>query len=156
MTLNQIVKRIRTIALAHQQVRSFGRGLVTDFLTDKSTLYPAVFLQSNTGQISLKSHASTINFRMFIVDMVHVSEEAKDNEMDVHSDMISVAQDILAQMNRGEYSDWALSTDNSMQLLVESDGDMFAGVYVDFSIRFMFQQNTCAAPSTKTTYQTTD
>lgn len=156
MTFNQIIRRIRTIAQSHQQVKTFGRGLVTDFLADKNTLYPAVFLQNAGGKISLSGHASTINFRMFIVDLVHVSDETYDNETDVHSDTISIAMDILAQMNRSEYDDWALSTDNNLQLLVESDNDLFAGVYVDFSLRFKYDQNTCAVPTTKTNYQTTD
>jgi hypothetical protein len=87
---------------------------------------------------------------------VHVSEETKDNETDVHSDMISIAMDILTQMNNGSYNDWGLSSENNLQLLVETDGDMFAGVYVDFSLRFMFKQNVCQVPTSKTTYQTTD
>jgi hypothetical protein len=156
MTLNQIIRRIRTIAEAHSQVRTFAKGLVTDFLTDKTTSYPAVFLQNSAGNISLKGQASTLNFRMFVVDLVHVSEETKDNETDVHSDMISIAMDILTQMNNGSYNDWGLSSENNLQLLVETDGDMFAGVYVDFSLRFMFKQNVCQVPTSKTTYQTTD
>jgi hypothetical protein len=156
MTFNQIIRRIQTITLAHQQVKTFGRGLVTDFLTDKTTNYPAVFLQNAGGQISLSRHSSTVNFRMFIVDMVHVSEETKENELDVQSDMISIGQDLLAQMNRGEYNDWKISPDNGFQLLVESGDDMYAGIYIDFSITFIYNQNSCAVPTTKTSYQTTD
>jgi hypothetical protein len=156
MTLNAIIKRIRSITLAHSQVRTFGRGLVTDYLTDKETKYPAVFLQNIAGNINLSKHASTINFRMFVVDLVHQSEETKDNETDVHSDMISIAMDILSQMNHGNYNDWSLSADNNLQLLVETDNDMFAGIYVDFSLRFLYNQDLCAIPTSKTTYQTTD
>ena len=156
LTFNQIIRRIRTIATDHLQVKTFGRGLVTDFLTDKTTNYPAVFLQNAGGQISPSRHSSTVSFRMFIIDMVHVSEDSKENELDVQSDMISIGQDLLAQMNRGEYNDWRISSDNSFQLLVETDGDMYAGIYIDFSVTFMYDQNSCAVPTTKTTYQTTD
>jgi phage gp37-like protein len=156
MTYNQIIRRIRTIATEHLQVKTFARGLITDFLNDKATNYPAVFLQSNGGKISTSGHQSTVNFRMFIIDMVHVSEDAKENELDVHSDMISIAMDIIAQMNNGVYNDWKISTDNGFQLLVEEKEDMYAGIYIDFSISFLYSQNVCAVPTTKTTYQTTD
>jgi hypothetical protein len=156
MTFTQIIRRIKTIVQSHQQVRAFGRGLVTDFLTDKTTNYPAVFLQNSGGQINLGGHSSTVNFRMFIVDLVHVSEDAKDNETDVQSDMISIGMDILAQLNNGNYNDWRVSSGNSFQLLSESGDDMYAGIYIDFSIGFQYSQNVCEVPTTKTNYQTTD
>jgi hypothetical protein len=156
LTFNQIIRRIRTVALAHQQVKTFGRGLVTDFLTDKTTNYPAVFLQNAGGRFSMTGRSSTINFRMFIVDMVHVSEESKENELDVHSDMISIGLDLLTQFNNPNYNDWRISSDNNFQLLVETDGDMYAGIYVDFSISFVYNQNVCEVPTTKTIYQTAD
>jgi hypothetical protein len=134
-------------------VRSFYRGLVTDFLTDHTTKYPAGFLQDNGGKIStVKGQATTLSFKLFLVDLAHVSEDTNDNVTDVHSDMISVAMDIIAQMNNGNYNDWALSFDNNLQLLVEDDNDMFAGVVVDFSIRIMFKQNICAIPTDITNY----
>lgn len=156
LTFNQIIRRIRTIVQSHQQVKTFARGLVTDFLADKTTLYPAVFLQNNGGRFSLNGSSSDINFRMFIVDMVHVSEDAKGNELDVHSDMISIGMDLLAQFNNGNYNDWKISPNNNFQLLVETNGDMYAGIYVDFSISFKYSQNVCQVPTTKTNYQTTD
>ena len=153
MTLNQIISRIRTLSLGHYQVRKFYRGLVTDFLTDHTTKYPAVFLQDNGGKIStVGGQATTISFRMFFVDLVHVSEDTNDNVTDVHSDMISVAMDIIAQMNSSAYNDWALSFDNNLQLLTEEGSDLFAGVVVDLSIRLMFKQNICAIPTSITNY----
>lgn len=152
MTYNNIIARIKNIALAHKQVKSFYKGLVSDFLTDKTTLYAAVFLQDNGGTISLSGHATTINFKLYFVDLVHVAADTKDNEQDVHSDMISVAQDILAQLNHPSYNDWIISPDNNLQLLVEDDGDMFAGCSLDISISFVYTQNVCGVPTTKITY----
>lgn len=147
MTLNQVITRIKTIALAHKQVRNFQAGLVTDFLTDHTTKYPSVFLEDNGGVISTNGQASTLSYRMYFVDLVNVSEATKQNEQDVQSDMFSVAEDVVAQMNAGDYNDWALSTDNNVQLVVEENGDMYAGVIVDFSIRIQFKQNRCQIPS---------
>lgn len=156
MTLNQVIKRIETLALAHKQVRSFRKGLVSDLFADKTALYPAVCLQDFGGSISLSGHATTLTYKLFFVDLVHVSEDANDNEQDVESDMVSIAMDLLAQMNNGNYDDWKISPDNSVDLIVENEGDMFAGCVVDVSIRIMFQQNICQIPTEVTDYTPTD
>lgn len=152
MTLNTIIKRISTIALAHKQVKSFKKGLAQDFFTDHTTLYPAVFLQDNDGGISIGTSTATFNFKILIVDLVHVSEDTKNNEQDVHSDTVSVALDLFAQFNHPSYTDWKISKDNSIQLMVEEDPDMFAGCSVDFSISVPYKQNVCEVPTTITTY----
>lgn len=156
MTLNQVIKRVQDLATAHKQIRSFGKGLIQDFLVDKTTRYPAVFLQDIAGNISLGNHATALSYRLFIVDLVHVSADAKTNEQDVQSDMVSIAMDLLAQMNNPQYNDWAISSDNNLQLLVENDGDMHAGVVIDFSVRIMFEQNICVIPTDITGYPSTE
>lgn len=156
MTLNQVIDRIKRLSLGHKQVRTFKKGLVSDFLADKTIKYPAVFLQDNGGTISLSGHATSLSYRIWFVDLVHVSEATKDNEQDVHSDMVSIAMDLLAQMNNGQFDDWAISSDNSLQLVVENDGDMFAGVTVDFTVRIMFEQNICQVPTDIIDYTPTD
>lgn len=153
MTLNQLIKRIRNISLAHKQVRTFARGMnMSEMLNDKQTKYPAVFLLDNGGSISLTGNASTFNFRMLFIDLVHVSDETKDNEQDVQSDMISVAQDVLAQMSHPGYDDWRLEGGNNLQLLAEEYADMAAGCRIDISINVIYDQNVCAVPTTLATY----
>lgn len=156
LTLNQVLKRIQSLTLAHKQVRTFKQGLVTDFFTDKTTKYPAVCLQDNNGTISLSGHATTLSYRMFLLDLVHVSEDSKQNEQDVQSDMVSIAQDLLAQMSYPGYTDWAISADNQLQLLVENDNDLIAGCFFDFSVRIMYERNVCQVPTDITDYTPTD
>jgi len=156
MTLNQVLKRIQTLALGHKQVRSYRKGLVSDLFADKTALYPAVCLQDNNGSISLGGHQATLNFRLFVFDLVHVSEDTKTNEDDVLSDTLSILMDLLAQMNNGNYSDWKISSDNSFQFLVEAENDMPAGVVIDISISFINAQNVCEVPTEIEEYTTTD
>jgi len=120
MTLNQVIRRIKGIVLAHKQIRDFRQGLVSDWFADKTALYPGICLQDNGGSISLGGHATTLNYRMFFADLVNVSADAKTNLVDVQSDMLSVAMDILAQMNFPLFDDWKISTDASLQLFDES------------------------------------
>lgn len=147
MTLNQVLKRIETIALAHKQVRSFRKGLLSDLFADKTAKYPAVCLQYSSGSISLIGHASTLNYKLFVLDLVHVSADTKSNEDDVLSDTMSIVMDLLAQFNNGNYDDWKISSDNNLEFMVEAENDMPGGSVIDFSVSFMYAQNVCQVPT---------
>lgn len=156
MTLNQIVRRLQSLSLAHKQVRTFRKGLLGDLFADQTAKYPAVCLQDLGGNISLSGHATTVNYRMFISDLVHVSEDTNSNEEDILSDMVSIAMDLLAQMNNGNYDDWKISTDNSLNFFVENENDLHAGCVIDISIAFMYTQNICQVPTDLTDFTPTD
>jgi hypothetical protein len=147
LTYNQVIKRIQSLALGHRQVRTFKRGLVQEFLSDKSIPYAAVFLQDSGAAINPDQHSAMFGFRLFFLDLVHVSADAKTNELDVLSDMFSVAMDIVSQMKFPAYNDWVISGANNMQSIVENDGDMNAGWYMDLQVRIMYEQNVCEVPT---------
>lgn len=147
MTLNNVVNRVKTIAQSHNQVRSFGSGQLSDFLANHTTKYPAVFLQDIGGSISTGRKDTTINYKLVLVDLVHTVEDTKDNELDVMSDMVSIAMDLIAQLHAPFFNDWKVSADSNMQFVKGDEGDMYAGVIVDFSVSFMFSQNRCQIPS---------
>lgn len=147
MTLNQVLRRIEKICLAHKQVRRFRVGLNEDMFTDKTAKYAACMLTYQSGSISSSGHSATISFRLIAVDMVHVSEDAKDNQDEVLSDMLSVIMDVMAMLNWAGYNDWAVSKDNQLQALIEEGDDMYAGWAIDFSIKIMWDQNVCQIPS---------
>lgn len=157
MTLNQVIRRIQTLTTDHKQIRSFQQNkLSQEFLNDKTTRYPCALLQGTDGSISTANKSVSLSFRLFLLDLVHVSEDTKSNELDVQSDMLSVAMDLVAQMNYPGFDDWILSTDNNLQLLAEEQNDMVAGCYFDFSLRAMFTQNVCQVPTTLTDYSPID
>lgn len=150
MTLNTVIQRLKEIVLAHQQVRAFYFG--RDFSVDKAQSYPAVWLQSNGGTVSLSGRETVFNFRMMFLDRAQHSKDADRNEVDVQSDMIRIAQDILAQLNHGGYTDWRISQSLNMELVVESGTDYTAGCYVDVNIAIMYKQNVCAIPTNLNSY----
>lgn len=157
LTLNQIRNRIETIAKAHKQVRDFKKGLVSDQQNEHTTKYPAVFLiENNGGSISISNRVTVINYQMFILDLVNVSENSKLNENDVISDMVSIAQDLIAQMHNDIYTDWRVGSDNNLDIVVEDEADMRAGCVVNFSITTTYTLNICAVPSTLTNIVPTD
>jgi hypothetical protein len=156
MTLNQVLKRIEQLSLGHKQVMSFRKGLVSDFFSDKTAKYPAVCLQDQGGVISLSGHAASLSYKLFILDLVNVSQDTKVNEYEVLSDTLSIAMDLLAQFNNGNYDDWKISADNAVEFVVEAENDMPAGCVFDFTVSFMYSQNVCQVPTDIEEYTPTD
>lgn len=156
MTVNQVIKRIRDLTLGHKQIRTFRKGLVSDFFTDKTAKYPAACLQDDGGTISLSGHYARLNYRLFLLDLVHVSQDTKENEDDVLSDMMSIAMDLLAQFNYPGFNDWKVSSDASIEFIVEGDNDLHAGVTFGFSVDFPYTQNVCQVPTEIINYNPTD
>jgi hypothetical protein len=148
MTLNSVIKRIRDNSLAHKQVETFKFGRPTEFLTEKTLPFGAVFLQDNGGNISRSTKTTTLNFRLFVLDLVNVSDEAKDNEQDVMSDCLSIAEDLIAILGHDSWTDWKFSAENEVEFVIEQFGDMVAGVAVDITISFPFTKDVCAVPTT--------
>lgn len=146
MTLNQIIKRIQTIALSHQQVRNFQFGEVTEFLNDRTTEYPSVFVQDLPSALNLAGKDDTLNIKLYCLDLVNVAGDTKDNELDVQSDMLTLGKGIISLMNnQGTYTDWAIGG-GSYQLVIEQFGDMVAGATFDLTIRTQWDKSYCEEP----------
>ncbi len=147
MTLNQVIRRLELICVAHKQVRNFYYGLPTDFLTEKTTRYASAFLQDTPGSLELGTKTQLFGFKLFLLDLVHVSEGTKQNERDVQSDMLSVIKDLAAEFNHSSYTDWKLSLSNPVTLVSEGFDDMVAGATIDISISTPYEQDVCAVPT---------
>lgn len=145
MTLKEIIERIESISLAHDQLKSFYFGLPSDFLTDKKTVLPGIFLQDVPGVIDQSRNELVASFKMYVLAIVKpTSEEKAADELQVQSDMLIVAQYLLAEMNDpAAYTDWSLNVASSYTLLREEFDDLVAGVVVDIQIRTPYTQDIC-------------
>jgi hypothetical protein len=146
LTFNQILQRIKTTSLSHKQIRNYYYGKPTDFLTEKTTQYTSVFLQDNDGSVSISQKTQTVNFKLFVLDLVHVSEDTLQNLQDVQSDCLEIAKDIIALLDDDAFSDWALLSENNFQFLFEAFDDLVGGVVVDIAIKTPYVSDRCAVP----------
>lgn len=147
MTLNQIIKRIQEISLAHKQLRNFYYGLPSDFLEERTTLYASAFLQDVPGTIDITGNVTAFGFKLYCLDLVNVSEDSKANEQDVQSDMVSVLQDLIAEMDHSSYTDWKVSGSNTLTIVQEEFDDMVAGAVADIIISVPYLRDVCAVPT---------
>jgi len=156
MTLNQVLQRLKILATAHRQIKNFYYGNVVDFLTAQATQYPSCFLQDLPGTIDPAGKQVTMNFKMFLLDLVNVSADAKQNEQDVQSDTLNIAMDLIAQIDYSGYTDWKIGAGIPTQFVQEELDDMVAGITIDISIVTPWDKNVCAVPANSFTFPIID
>lgn len=148
LTLNQIVNRIKSLALSHQQINDFRDGDLHEFDVNGDLNYPACLIEQLTGNINRAIREQVYNFRIYFLDKVGVSENTEGNEREVISDMSSVAADFVAMVNYPGYQDDWIIGDSVLETPVsEGLGDMVAGVFIEVSISVEFPVDRCKAPS---------
>jgi hypothetical protein len=156
LTLNQIISRIGTLALAHKQIRSFYRGAPTDFDIQGGAgdnIYPALFCEKLPGSTNRSEHQHTYNFRLYFYDLINVAEGSQENEQDVLSDMDSVALDFLAMLMSSVYQDdYEVATTSSEESLVQQLGDMVGGSVHEIGIKVDFLADNCQVPAEDVTF----
>jgi hypothetical protein len=150
MTLNQTIKRIEAIALAHKQINHFYYGNLAEWLAQPTgkVKYPACFAEHNSSNISTAGKFLTHNFRLYFLDLVNVVNEAEANDQEVLSDMMSVAGDINALFQDYAYNDtWYIAGVGPITLYSEKLTDYVAGVSVDLPVQTFYLTDACAVPA---------
>jgi len=145
LTLNQVVSQIKAIAEAHQQINTVYYGDFDEFLGESAdNVYPAMYFDSTNASIATST--LTLNFSLYFFDRMLPE---KINETEAVSDMLSVAQDIIAQLL---YQEFEFEMNESVQLtfITEDTPDNLVAVKADISMDLPFTSNRCQVP---TSYQ---
>lgn len=151
LTLNQVVKRIETIATRHRQINQFLMGDAVDFLTFGDLTYPCVVCDVGDGVIDRDNRSSLYNIKLMICDLADVSMNSRKNELEVMSDLTSIAQDIIAMMNYSGYdTTWSIGSPISTQYLVEKFDDVVIALDMTIPITVRYDANRCWVPTTLT------
>jgi hypothetical protein len=145
LTLNQVVSQIKAIAEAHQQINTVYYGDFDEFLGESAdNVYPAMYFDSTNASIATST--LTLNFSLYFFDRMLPE---KINETEAVSDMLSVAQDIIAQLL---YQEFEFEMNESVQLtfITEDTPDNLVAVKADISMDLPFTSDRCQVP---TSYQ---
>lgn len=155
LTLNQIVSRMKSLALSHKQIRTTYFGDPHEFEYNGDVDYAACFIQQLTGSINRTEHLQKFVFRVYFLDRVGVSEDTEGNETEVLSDMSSVAADFVAMLSYFEYEhDMPVEPVSIVESITEVGGDMTAGVFMEVSIGVDYLADRCQVPADDVTFET--
>lgn len=148
MTLNQVITRLQKIALGHKQIYHCFFGDMVEWLSNGNVQYPAVFINMNTGSISKDERRQTWVFDIWFCDAADVSAEAKNNEVEVLSDLSSIAADYKAMLVYSEYlNDWTVGETSPLTFYSEKFEDIVIAAQMTVSIDVRFDSNRCQVPT---------
>lgn len=143
LTLNQVVDQIKAIAEAHEQINTVYYGDFDEFLGESAdNVYPAMYFDSTNA--SLSTRTLTLNFSLYFFDRMLPE---KINETEAVSDMLSVAQDIIAQMLFQEF-EFEMNESVQLTFITEDTPDNLVAVKADISMDLPFTADRCQVPST--------
>ena len=144
-TLNQIVKKIGDLASTHKQIKSFYFGDLPDYLSrGTDNVYPSLYYDLTGANIS--GNTLSLNFSLYFFDRM-LAEGT--NETEVLSDMLEVAQDIVAQLNYQNF-DFDILTSVGLNFFTEDTPDLLAGVRADITLELPYLYNRCVVPTSYT------
>lgn len=154
MTLNQIVNRLEKLALSHKQLHHFYFGDVVQWLARQDVKYPACFVDLNAGGIDRGERLTTYNFEVMFCDLADVAENTKSNELEVLSDLTSIAEDYKAMLANSEFTDGEIADSSSLQFYKEKFEDVVVAVGMSIKIQSRFDSNRCRVPADGVTFET--
>ena len=143
MTLNQIIKRVQTIAESHEQISSFFFGDI-DQMLDTDIVFPLCFMPIPTASIS--GVDDVLSCSLLVMDR---QIQGGNNEVEVLSDMREVALDLLAQLQYAKFvPTWQVLKSGNYEFFTERTEDYLAGVKLDFQIKLPYKADRCQVPTT--------
>jgi len=152
-TLNQLVKTFQDVATNHNQINDFGFGDIWEAGKSRKLKYVCLWLNciSVTPNLSANNNYSTttFRFRVFLMDLVNKSN---DNDTEVLSDTVQIAQDILTELNDNSYygdQGMVLTTTNvAITLFREKLEDELNGCWFDIDVTIPYNYCYTALPLT--------
>lgn len=154
MTLNSVIKQIRTVTLSQPQVNSFYFGDGVEWLK-LDLKYPAALLQL-TGAKPVPGGID-YSFTLLLSDLTHSTPEDVNtptliaNTIEVQSDMLSILIDVLAFLDNPEYeTDKPESTDFDVYDEVPVDDNVAAGAKLSFTLFAPMVRDRCVVDTNRT------
>ena len=140
MTLNQLVAAIQAIGENHAMIKKTFQGTIVDFLSTEN-LYPAMLFDVTGANIN--GSEQSIDFEMYFFDRI---AQDLNNEIEVLSDQLRIAQDVISEM-RDQNNEYELSDTIPISFFVDDTGDVLGGVRLDISINLGYISNRCVIPT---------
>jgi len=150
LTYNNIIDILKDVATRHQQVNTFFLGKDYDLENDGDIQYPLLQVYPTLARMPRNSNGEyktiEINLACKVVDL---EQQSQNNERDVHSDTLQIAQDIINELNQHPYynsSNVSILNDIQLENLEEFEDDMSAGWSFELSLQLVNNNTFCGLP----------
>lgn len=143
VTLNQLMRELKEIADQHRQINEFFQGDFLDAISRDAAQYPLMVVTLAPGYMN--EQTIQVNVTISICDKYNHSEYRQINE--VHSDCLSIANDINTTFRQWRFQDFMDITDDiTMQPFINEGQDMVAGWAMTINCEIYNDLNWCDIP----------
>lgn len=156
LTLKQIIKRLKILTESHGQINTVFVGDLEDFLTtSKDVIYPACVISvSNDSVVDLVNREYRYNITIQLYDLLQIADKSQQNELDLQSDLSSIAGDLIAMINYNEYlQDWIVPENYNLTVSNFQLSDVCVGVVFDCPISSFYLADRCQIPADLITFE---
>ena len=142
ISLNYLLKQIKTVAEAHAQVNTYAQGQRYDFSASEALLYPCVWAIPNGASLDLQGRQLGYNITLVIMD---IERADGSNQIDILNDTILILTDLVAkiQENNEDASEWVIGSVGNLTPFVDSFLDTVSGHSIDLTINAFFGEDIC-------------
>ena len=150
ITYNQVVELLTDIARRHYQVNTFYLGRNWELENSDDILYPLFQVYPDFGRLPINAfnEYKTQQIR-FVCKVIDTTTPGEDNERDVHSDTLRIAQDIVNEFNQHPFyvrSNIKLIEDIDFTPLEEFKDDISAGWQFNLVFQIINLNTFCGMP----------
>jgi hypothetical protein len=147
-TLNQIVSKLQSLALNHKQVKYFYYGNIVEVLNGGDIPYPACFVELNGATVTTDEDLTKYQFRIWFCDLLNLSEGAKNNYLELQSDLVLIAEDMISMINSTIlYDFWTVNEVYPLVFAEEQMRDYIISVSFDVEISVHYLADRCIVPN---------
>lgn len=151
LTYNNIIDILKDIATRHYQINTFYLGKDWDIENDGDIQYPVMQVYPTLAKMprNAQGEFKTIQINMNI-KVVDLTQQSQENERDIHSDTLQIAQDIINELNQHPYyqnSNVSIINDINLSNLEEYNDDFTAGWQFDLNLQLINNNTFCGIPS---------
>ena len=140
-TLNQLIENVRQIATNHRQIHDFYYGDEWEYLTSGVTQTPSLRIVCPSVVRSSRTTQFNVDFSIYS----NVLRTELD-ETEVESDLVLIAEDVIAQMRKDEYG-WIVSDEGvNIDIRTEHTQKMFTVVTFTLQVLISKPDDRCTIP----------
>lgn len=142
MTYNEVKKKIENLLASHAMIRETRFCTATEWIKRNSNPELPVCCYS------IFSGAFESGYKNFNVKFLFLDKTGKDGEfeMDVVSDQIEIANDIVALMRESHVTGFEVEDSVSFDVLLAEFEDILSGCQMDVNIKTLNTLDTCIIP----------
>jgi hypothetical protein len=143
MTLSNLIGKLKQIQANHPMLNTFGEGNIYDYVDNGGEIvYPVMWVITKPS--TLVKTSLRYNISMLFGDLLL---EDKSNRLQVQSDMMQIALDVVSKLNFDNEYNFNIDTNVNIDFFQERFDDFTAGAICDITIIDPSPLDLCQIPT---------